>query len=436
MSATAGAGGPGWTGAGGQTLLQQGQALGEKPQWSVPYGLTFGGWELVQKYFMRSDTPNGMSTDNIPPEAWQALTNAIRAGQVVPGNNAAAAIAVSSGGVQNGSMSPYGVPWIDGLPGGMSSDQWNALTNRINARVNEAQTSGFLDGVPTLDREKAMAAITSQITQDETARMLATSEISRRQQELDRLERERQDAIRTGDLNRAQELGIHQSDLQKQYADLNNNMAQWLTEQTGQVYMPGSVGVDANGNPVQGTGTPGMTGQTTLSQQQQAFDQATKSAELAANPRTSLQAWMMGQRSGLNGQQAANQVAPTTTGQFTMPGGTGAFGQAQNATQAAGGLTGAFQVPTTAFQQALVTGQSVPTAGEPMTKGAWWDSNQLAGAVNPNQWRTQDFMRGTQDEQAGALGLASFAGFSDKTTQDILKRNLPNFRAPSSSGLA
>ena len=108
----------------------------------------------------------------------------------------------------------------------------------------------------------------------------------------------------------------------------------------------------------------------------------------------------------------------------------------ENATTAANGLTGAFQVPTTAFQQALVTGQTVPTTGEPMTKGAWWDASQLQGAVDPNKWRTQDFMRGTQDERAGALGLASFAGFSDKTTEDILKRNLPGFRAPTSSGLA
>src|SRR5690349_159037 len=108
--------------------------------------------------------------------------------------------------------------------------------------------------------------------------------------------------------------------------------------------MPGTVQQDANGNPVQGTGTPTGTGMTTLSQQQQAFDQATKSAELAANPRTSLQAWMMGQRTGLNGQQATNQVNPTTTGAFTMPG--GAFQQAQNMTTAAPGLTGTFQVPT------------------------------------------------------------------------------------------
>lgn len=430
MSATAG--NPNYPGV---SITGTAQA-GEKPQWTLPYGLTFGGWELVQRYFMRSDTPNGISTDTPPPEANQAFANAVAAGQIIPGNDAAARLVVSIGGIQNGTMSPYGVPWIDGLPGGMSSDQWNALSNRINARVNEAQVSGFLDGVPTLDRERVLAQIASQITQDETARMLAESEISRRQQELDRLERERLDAVRSGDLNRAQELAIHQGNLQRDYAQLNNDMASWLTEQTGQVWMPGQIQRDANGNPVQGTGSPTGTGMTTLSQQQQAFEQATQSAELAANPRTGLQAWMMGQRSGLNGQAPVNQVNPTTTGAFTMPGGTGAFGQAQNATTAAGGLTGSFQVPTTAFQQALMTGQTVPTSGEPMTKGAWWDASNLQQSIDPNKWRAQDYLRGTRDEQAGALGLASFGGFSDKTTEDILRRNLPGFRAPSSSGLA
>ncbi len=145
-----------------------------------------------------------------------------------------------------------------------------------------------------------------------------------------------------------------------------------------------------------------MTGMTTLEQQQQAFDQATKSAELAANPRTGMQAWMMGQRSGLNGQAAVNQVNPTSTGAFTMPG--GAFNQAQNATAARPGLTGAFQVPTTAFQQSLMTGATVPTTGETNVKGAWWDANQLQQSVNPQQWRTQDYMRGTRDEQQGRWG--------------------------------
>jgi hypothetical protein len=391
--------------AGTMTLVNN-----ERPSWSLPNGNVP---DIVAQYYLRSDTPTGRSTETPPPEAVDAFRQMIAAGAIVPNNASAAAMAVSEGGVRNGDPSPFGVPWIDGLPGGMTSDQWNANTARIDQisrqRIAEAEQTGMFNGVPTLERERIEAAIRSQVTQDETARMLATSEITRRERELDRLELERQDAVRAGDLDRAQALSIE--------IDRQKFNREELAQAAGIAI--GEVG-----------------GRSTLAAQQQAFEQQMSQAEMASNPRTAFQAWMFGQRGGLAGQPAGNQVAPTTAlNQQGGVTGTSAFGQAQAGTNAAPGLTSSFQVPTSSFQESLIQGAPVATQGDLNTQGRWWESNALRGAVNPSQWRTQDFMRGTRDEQQGALGLASFAGFSDETTQDLLKRNLPRFQAPTGSGV-
>jgi hypothetical protein len=101
----------------------------ERPSWGLPNGNVS---DLIANYYLRSDTPTGRSTETPPPEAVEAFRNAIAAGAVVPNNASAAAMAVSEGGIRNGDPSPFGVPWIDGLPGGMTSDQWNALTAQAN----------------------------------------------------------------------------------------------------------------------------------------------------------------------------------------------------------------------------------------------------------------------------------------------------------------
>jgi hypothetical protein len=432
MSATAGTAG---------TLTQQGQALGERPQWALPYGLTFGGWEQVQRYFMRSDTPNGISTDTPTPEANQAFRNAVLAGQIVPMNDAAGRLVVTVGGIQNGMMSPFGVPWIDGKPGGMTTQQWDALTaqarQQSDQRIAEAEASGVFNGMPTLARQQAEAQIRSQDFQDATTRMLTEANIRQKDEDLRRLEVERQDAVRAGDLGRAQELAVEQD-------------RQLLQRQT----LTGYIG---------GEGGMGPGGQATLAREQQAFEQAQAAAEAAANPRTALQAWMAGgQRNGLNGAAPANFVPPTTTAPTvpgapgmgvpgappgaipgaspytpgSVPGVTGApqsaFQQAQAATANQTGLGAWFQVPTSAAQQALIENRPVPTQGAVQGTGRWWNSQDLQRAVNPGQWRSQDWDALTRDEQAGAQGLASFAGFSDQTTEDLINRNRPRFRAPTS----
>jgi hypothetical protein len=418
----------------GTSLTQQGQQLGERPQFATPYGMTFGGWELVQRYFMRADTPNGLSTDTPTPEANQAFRNAILAGQIVPLNDAAGRMAVSIGGIQNGTMSPFGVPWIDGKPGGMTTDQWNALTassrQRSDARIAEAQASGMLDGMPTQARQEWEATVRQEDFRNETARMLATAGIRQKDTDLARLEAERQDSVRAGDLDRAQALGIEID-------------RQLLQRQTLTGYIGGENGISG--------------GQTTLAREQQAFDQQAAIANLRANPRTGLEGWMLGQRGGLNGQTpvganvgqqtfAAPGSQPNTAGAFAAPGtpvagGTtgqsGAFGQAQQATDqmTMSGPTGNM-APTTPFVQALMTGAPVANQGAIQTPGRWWNMGELQNSINPAQWRAQDFNRGTQDEQQAALGYASFGGYSDETTQDLLKRNLPRFNAPGGSGLA
>lgn len=396
--------------------------MGERPQFATPYGMTFGGWELVQRYFMRSDTPNGRSTDTPTPEANQAFRNAILAGQIVPLNDAAGSMAVSIGGIQNGTMSPFGVPWIDGKPGGMTTDQWNALTANArqvsDQRIAEAAATGKFNGMDTLQRQQAEAVIRQEDFKNQTARLMTDATIRQKDTDLARLEAERQDAVRAGDLDRAQNLTI-------QMGQQQNERDQWMTAQTGFV-----------------NGTQG--GQTTLSREQQAFEQNQAAATAAANPRTSLAQWMYGQRGGLEGAPAANFVAPTTAvpGQAPVTGtpgtpaaGSGAFGQAQAGTAAAPGLDATFRVPTTAFSEALIQNKPVPNQGAIQTQGQWWDVPSLQGAANPAQWRTQDYLRGTQDEQAAAKGVASLAGFSDQTTDDLLRRNLPRFTAPSGSAV-
>ena len=224
-----------------------------------------------------------------------AFRQYIAAGAIVPNNSSAAAMAVSEGGIRNGDPSPYGVPWIDGLPGGMTSDQWNANTARVaqisQQRIAEAEMSGYFnnpDGtqMPTLQRQQIEAQIKSQVMQDETSRMLADFEVIRRTRELDRLELERQDAVRAGDLNRAQELQIE--------IDRQKFKREELAQAAG--IAVGEVG-----------------GRSTLEAQQQAFNQQQTQAELASNPRTALQGWIAGQRGGIAGQPVGNQVTPTTT---------------------------------------------------------------------------------------------------------------------------
>ena len=400
-------------------LTAQSLVSSERPAWRLPNGNVP---DIIANYYLRSDTPSGRSTETPPPEAVDAFRRYIEAGALIPNNESAARMAVSEGGIRNGDPSPYGVPWIDGLPGGMTSDQWNALTARAqqaaDERIRIADTTGYFEGKSTLEREQIEATIRSQVMQDTTARMLAESEVTRRTRELDRLELERQDAVRNNDMQRAHALEVQARDL----GFKRDELAQAAGIAVGEVG-----------------------GRATLAAQQQAFEQQQARATNAANPRTALQDWVFGQRGGLQGNQPGNAL--TTTTNLTPQGGvapggagagmnTGAFNQAQSGTSAAPGLDATFQVPTSAFQQSLINQTPVAAQGAIQGQGQWWQSDQLQQAVNPGQWRTQDFMRGTRDEQAGAMGLASFAGFSDETTEDLLKRNLPRFRAPTASGVA
>ena len=93
-------------------------------------------------------------------------------------------------------------------------------------------------------------------------------------------------------------------------------------------------------------------------------------------------------------------------------------------------------LPTTAFTQSLMQGSAVANQGNSQTQGAWWNPQNFQQAANPGKWRVQDFNRGTRDEQQGALGAASQAGFSDETSMDLMKKQLPQFSAPRSGRLA
>jgi hypothetical protein len=131
------------------------------------------------------------------------------------------------------------------------------------------------------------------------------------------------------------------------------------------------------------------------------------------------------QQAQYGAQQRLNQMgfqAPGTAGQ-------GMWGATQQPGAGPGGQPG--QLAVGAFSTALNKNRLVPGSGAMGTQGEFRTMDQLRADTNPMQWRTQDFMRGNTSERQQALGTASAAGFSDEDTQDILKKGLPSFSAPS-----
>jgi hypothetical protein len=544
----------------------------ERPTWSLPNGNVP---DIVANYYFRSDTPSGRSSETPPPEAVEAFRNLVRAGAIVPTNQAAQAMVQSEGGIQNGDMSPFGVPWIDDLPGGMDAAQWNALTARSAQEADEAlrqaQLSGYFNGVPTLERQQIEQQYRLQEFQNATARQLADAQIRQSDVELQQAQQALDDARRTGDLNRAAALqqqlnqltfereqlaqqnnqfgaslgeqarqfdieaqqfqqtfgeGARQFDLttaegqrqfnltfgedarrfdlttaegQRQFnatfgeqaRQFNQQQAQqdWQFQQTfgegarqfdlttaeGQRQFNATFGEQARqfdlttaegrrqfdlnfgeqarqydrtlaqqesefgrtlGEQQRQFNTSetgylyGANGQptgTTLSREQQAFQQQQAQAEMAANPRNYVQALMTGARGGINGAPPVNALAPTTA--------LGAA-QAQTALNAQPQTNAVGQyIPTNSFQQALLTGQVVPNSGNIQTAGQWWNAQNLQQGFNPNQIRTQDYMRGSPDEQATFQSIGSFAGWSPEALDAQLRRNLPRFEAPTSGAI-
>lgn len=176
----------------------------ERPTWSLPNGNVP---DIVANYYFRSDTPTGRSTETPPPEAVDAFRNLVRAGAIVPTNQAAQAMVQSEGGIQNGDMSLFGVPFIDDLPGGMDAAQWNALTAKSAQEADEAlrqaQLSGYFNGVPTLERQQVEQQYRLQEFQNSTARQLADAQIRQHDTELAQAQQALDEARRSGDLNRA-----------------------------------------------------------------------------------------------------------------------------------------------------------------------------------------------------------------------------------------
>lgn len=261
------------------------------------------------------------------------------------------------------------------------------------------------------------------------------------------------------------------------------NMTMEMGNQVGWQYVPGSGWQQTLAGQAQD-----------LSEQQQAFAQQAEVAKAASNPRDYIYAQMLGNaRGGLAGQPATNQMQATTQspmswqqmaaqqgqpGQmgFQAPGAAGAgmtamqqtpmaqplqAGQAQPGMAPAPGQPGApisgtanngmpqlpgagpgvpqptapGQVAVSAFTTALNKNRLVPGSGEMQTQGGWQSMADLQQSVNPQKWRTQDFMRGKFSEQQGALGAASAAGFSDEDTKDWLKGGLPTFKAPGAGAM-
>lgn len=184
------------------------------------------GLDYLVTLFMRSDTPTGIGTPawSAPQEMWQGLLNAIRDGIVVvtdpnawqmikdktgatpqsiggkavtsinlqpdgkPGTGAGGTGTGGTGaggdqadprwGVggtwQEGEATPWG-PIKGGLPGGFGFE-WQQLQQEMieaefQRKMKEAEVSGQLNGLPTLQKQQLMEQIRHQTEQDVLARM-------------------------------------------------------------------------------------------------------------------------------------------------------------------------------------------------------------------------------------------------------------------------
>lgn len=427
----------------------------EQPRWRLPNG---NAPDIVARAFLRSDTPSGLSYTDITPESTQAFRDLIRAGALIPDNDAARAVAQSYGGWQPGDMTPLG-PIIEGKPGGLDPDYWNVLINKVRAegdiRVQQAAAQGYFGDVSpavmpdgTLDlqnvnltaaQRNAILAYQQQVYQNETQRRLADNTI--RQTDMDEAFRQKTLAEQQRQFNTTS--GLTAQELYGgRYAGADAGAAG-----TGSVGVPGQPGSGQfmpteNARQFNTTQSgwlqqPDGTWVQTLAGQQQGFAQQQAVAQTAANPRNYIEAAMLGaSRGGLAGQAPSNALYANTP--FVPPGAPGAGQPGTPGYAGQSGMTpaGEFRAPVSAFSAALLKNLPTTPTGAIQNNGFYTTQNDLQSSFNPNQIRAQDYLNGTPSEQAGFQSLASFAGFDPNDVLDTMRKNLPQFKAPTASSLA
>lgn len=216
------------------------------------------------------------------------------------------------------------------------------------------------------------------------------------------------------------------------------------------------------------------TKQLALQQGAQQFTQAQTMANLAANPRTSIEASFLGQTRGGLGPDASNPSAglmafqkalggtssPSTVRAAVMPQGyqdpnqpaiLQGPGQGQpgsmahyatenrqdgsqvhyfgTPTQQADGSIA--NVPVGAFTRALMEGKGVASAGNLGVTGGYTTSNNLRTNLDPNRVKLADYLRASPSEQSQFAGAASYAGYSPEDLNSTLNRFMPQDRSVS-----
>ena len=200
-------------------------------------------------------------------------------------------------------------------------------------------------------------------------------------------------------------------------------------------------------------------------QQKTAFDQANTLAQLAANPRTSIQASFLGSTRGGLGPDQANPMAGLSAFQQALTGAQSGVQQAQvlqgpdqgqagsaahyateqrpdgsqvmyfgTPTQLADGTIA--NIPVGAFSRAIMEGRPVPSAGDIGTTGGYTTTEQVRSNFNPNRIRLADYLRAAPSEQAQLQGVASYAGYSPEDFTSTLSKFAPKERSISGGARA
>jgi hypothetical protein len=200
-------------------------------------------------------------------------------------------------------------------------------------------------------------------------------------------------------------------------------------------------------------------------QQQVAFNQANTLAQLAANPRTSIQASFLGSTRGGLGPDQAGPMAGLSAFQQALTGAQPGVQQAQimqGPDQAQPGSAAHYatetrpdgsqvlyfgtptrladgsmaNVPVGAFSRAIMEGKPVPSAGDIGTTGGYTTTEQVRSNFNPNRVRLADYLRASPSEQAQLQGVASYAGYSPEDFTSTLSKFAPKERSISGGARA
>lgn len=388
---------------------------------------------------------------------------------------APAAGAAFQGNPQYGTMgegfeTPFGAVQ-GGLPQGMGFE-WHKLLlekgqNAASNAIAEASASGRFNGLPTLERERIEAAIASQASQSEVARLLADNTVRETtlndaRQRADLGERVRQkdvelqqsqvrldDARRSGDADRVQ----RESEYVRTLTFDRDKLAE-TARQFGASFGLQEAGVTGRYNGQQTEAGRQFDARQGLDVRRQGFDELANVAKLASNPRNYIEASFLGNARGTLAGQAPNNQIDNQPGRvfanamgvanravpLGQPGSTDHYATQRNADGTAieyYGNTGvtpdgdAATIPVGAFSRALMEGRPTSTTGNLGVNGGYATTGALRnGLQNLDRIRVADYLKGNDSERQQFGAVASYAtGMSDTDREEKLNSFVPRTRS-------